>query len=274
MLQNLFMHIHYCNGGKRMGLDRTSRPLMRTLSHHELMYICSGRGSFTICGRSYAVEKGMLLYICPNEPYTVRMEPDRPAGCLTVHFSCADVRFDEGAWSIRGAAPLLTRHFAWKLRNPSLIEGQFRNLVDRWNEKLPGYELVTRTLFQQMVIDVARDFRRQSPGRAAPAKVEDAVQYMRRHVEGKLTLPALAEAVRLSPAHLSRTFREATGYTVIEYFNKLKIDRSKEFLAEGWKIREIAQKLGFADEFYFSRLFKKLEGVSPSEFYSRIVHAD
>jgi len=72
---------------------------------------------------------------------------------------------------------------------------------------------------------------------------------------------------------MSRTFKEATGYTIIEYFNKLKIDKAKELLIEGnKKIREVAQELGFVDEFYFSRTFKKAEGMNPSEFCSKIVH--
>lgn len=253
---------------------RFSRSLTRTLSHHELMYICEGGGLFSIHGKSYALEKGMLLYICPDEPYSFQLDAEKPAGCLTVHFSCADVRFDDGAWSIHSGASLLARHFAWKLHNPNLIVGQFQNLLDRWYEKLPGYELVTRTLLQQLVIDIIRDLRTQSPNRTASAKMEAVIRYMRAHIDGKLALPALAEALDVSPAHLSRTFKEATGCTVIAYFNKMKIDVSKEYLLEGMKIREIARKLGFADKFYFSRLFKRQEGVSPSEFYSRILHAD
>lgn len=274
MLQNYFMHIHYCNGSKKWEPGRFARYVTRTLSHHELMYICDGTGQFNIRGRNYALEKGMLLYICPGEPYSFHLDADKPAGCLTVHFNCADVRFQDGVWHVQDSAPLLTRHVTWKLHNPSLIEGQFQNLLERWNEKLPGYEVVTRTLLQQMVIDIVRDIRIQSRSRMVSGTVEAAVCYMREHISGKILLPVLAAAVGVSPAHLSRTFRESTGSTVIVYFNKMKIDKSKEFLMDGMKIRLIAQNLGFADEFYFSRLFKRLEGVSPSEFYSRIVHAD
>ncbi|MNH45884.1 HTH-type transcriptional activator Btr [compost metagenome] len=71
---------------------------------------------------------------------------------------------------------------------------------------------------------------------------------------------------------MSRAFKEITGYTVIEFFNKLKMDKAKALLLEGdMKIKDVAQTLGYSDEFYFSRLFKKTEGLSPSEFQSKNV---
>ena len=67
--------------------------------------------------------------------------------------------------------------------------------------------------------------------------------------------------------------KETTGYSVIEFFNKIKVDRAKELIIEGdKKIKEVAQVLGFTDEFYFSRIFKKIEGTSPSKFYIKNVH--
>ncbi|WP_050769791.1 helix-turn-helix transcriptional regulator [Paenibacillus sp. oral taxon 786] len=83
----------------------------------------------------------------------------------------------------------------------------------------------------------------------------------------------LSDLVHLSTYYLSRAFKQTTGFTVIEYFNKLKIDKAKELILESdKKIKEIALELGFADEFYFSRIFKRTEGMSPSEYYSKIVH--
>ena len=96
---------------------------------------------------------------------------------------------------------------------------------------------------------------------------------MRHNIDTKLTLADLSELVQLSSAYLSRVFKETTGYSVIEFFNKLKVDKAKELIIEGdKKVKEVAQILGFTDEFYFSRIFKKIEGISPSEFQRRNVH--
>jgi len=86
-------------------------------------------------------------------------------------------------------------------------------------------------------------------------------------------LKDLSELVQLSSSYLSKVFKATTGYSIIEFFNKIKVDKAKEIIIEDdKKIKEVAQMLGFTDEFYFSRIFKKIEGVSPSEFYSKNVH--
>ncbi|MBW4840893.1 MAG: helix-turn-helix transcriptional regulator [Paenibacillaceae bacterium] len=96
---------------------------------------------------------------------------------------------------------------------------------------------------------------------------------MREHLTERLTLAELSDLVQLSTYYLTRVFKQATGYTVIEYFNKLKMDKAKELILDSdKKIKDVALELGFADEFYFSRIFKRTEGISPSEFYSKIVH--
>lgn len=88
-----------------------------------------------------------------------------------------------------------------------------------------------------------------------------------------MTLAELSGLVHLSCTYLSRTFKETTGYSVIEYFNKIKVDKAKELINEGdKKVKQVAQILGFTDEFYFSRIFRKAEGISPSEYYSKNVH--
>lgn len=273
MLRDLYFHILYCNGGQRV-TGRFSRRIARTLPHHELLFFSNGSGSFTIRKRTYAIRPGTLLYICPDEPYSITVDEGTPVGCLTVHFSCADMAWNDGTWSAHDAATPLARRFAWQLQDVRLIERRFQSLADAWNEKLPGYAFAARTLLQELLLDLVRMENAQPQELAASLKVTQAVRLMRENLSEKLTLPALARAVHLSPAYLSRIFKEATGYTAIAYFNRLKIDRAKELLLEGdKKVREVAQALGFADEFYFSRLFKKLEGVSPSKFYSGIVHA-
>jgi AraC family transcriptional regulator, transcriptional activator for feuABC-ybbA operon len=128
-------------------------------------------------------------------------------------------------------------------------------------------------MLQQLLLAISENLNKQSQNFAASLKVEKIIEYMHQNLNVKVTLPELSTLVQMTPFYMSRTFKEATGYTIIEYFNKLKIDKSKELLIEGnKKIKEVAKELGFVDEFYFSRMFKKAEGMNPSEFCSRIVH--
>ncbi|MBV7274380.1 helix-turn-helix transcriptional regulator [Clostridium sp. PL3] len=96
---------------------------------------------------------------------------------------------------------------------------------------------------------------------------------MNQNIDKKITVTELSELVKLSPTYLSEAFKDVTGYSIIKFFNKIKIDRAKELIIEGdKKIKEVAGLMGYNDEFYFSRMFKNIEGISPSEFYSKNIH--
>ena len=273
MVDNLFFHIHYCNGGTSKAAGKAMQKISRTLQHHELIYTCDGRGSFRIGDKQYPVKKGVLLYIPPNTPYSIEVNEKIPSGFLTVHFSYADVVFSDGKWNVVETTSTLPLHPAQELQDAIPVEEQFQKLVDCWNAKLPGYEFMTRTMLQQLLITITQTASKSSRNYAASLKVEKIIQYMHQNLNGKITLSELAKFVQMTPFYMARTFKTATGYTIIEYFNKLKIDKSKELLIEGnKKVKEVARELGFVDEFYFSRMFKKAEGINPSEFSSKIVH--
>ncbi|BCK01543.1 AraC family transcriptional regulator [Anaerocolumna chitinilytica] len=271
--KDMFFHIHYCNGRKYKEPGQFSPKVARTLNHYELIFVCNGKGSYKTQNKRYLLKKGMLIMITPDEPYSIELDNSVPAGVLTVHFSFAGISFQDGKWNIHEAAKVPFGQPVWELKEYYSVEEQFQKLVDCWNEKLPGYEFMARTLFQQLIIDIMKSRSKQPENYGASLKVERIILYMHQNINTRITLTELSKLVHMTPAYMSRTFKETTGYTIIEYFNKLKIDKSKELLVEGdKKVKEVAQELGFADEFYFSRMFKKAEGITPSQFNSRIVH--
>lgn len=77
----------------------------------------------------------------------------------------------------------------------------------------------------------------------------------------------LGAELGLSLPHLNDVFKSYTGMTPFQYCLHVKINRAKEILAGGESsVKEIAWKVGFDDQYYFSRLFKKKTGYSPSQW--------
>lgn len=76
---------------------------------------------------------------------------------------------------------------------------------------------------------------------------------------------AFAE-LTLSRDHARRLFKEHMGMSPVQYLIDLRMTRAKELLQMGFTVKETADKVGLQDQYYFSRLFKKTQGVSPSEF--------
>jgi len=271
-IKNLFFHIHYCNCRQSYEPERLPRKITRTIQHHELAFFTGGKGGIIIENKRYSVKEGMLFYICPDVLHSI--EIDTEDICFrSVHFSYAHVSFNDSKWAIRDEVKMLPLHFAQEIKDYYHIDDIFKKLVDSWNAKLPGYEFVTKTLLQQLLIAISQNIRKQNQKYSTSLKMEKIIKYMHQNINNRVTLTELSELVQLSSPYLSRTFKETTGYCVMEFFNKMKIDKAKELIIEGnKKVKDVAQVLGFTDEFYFSRIFKKIEGISPSEYCSKNVH--
>jgi two-component system, response regulator YesN len=94
--------------------------------------------------------------------------------------------------------------------------------------------------------------------------------YVDKNYLGKLALTDVAKVFRVSPNHLSTIFKKYSGVGFNEYVARVKIEKAKELLVSGGhKMFEVAQILGFEDAFYFSKVFKRVTGLSPREFCLR-----
>lgn len=97
--------------------------------------------------------------------------------------------------------------------------------------------------------------------------VEAAKHFMHENVENSIGLEAVAKYVGYSPSHFSAVFKKATGTSPLAYFNQLKIDYACQLLRETTlKVNQISYKVGIEDPLYFSRLFSKVKGMSPSRY--------
>ena len=99
---------------------------------------------------------------------------------------------------------------------------------------------------------------------------DDIMARLQRYIEAnftkKLTLLDIAGAVHANRSYISRLYKQKTGVNLFDAINRLKIEKSKEMLLSGLKVYEVAEKVGFDDVAYFSKVFKKIEGCSPKDF--------
>src|SRR5690606_12641505 len=91
--------------------------------------------------------------------------------------------------------------------------------------------------------------------------------YMHDNLQQRLSLAQLAALAGLSPAHFATRYRQLTGVSPIQHFLHLKVEQACQLLdSTDWSFYAISNELGYEDSYYFSRLFKKVMGQSPSSY--------
>lgn len=97
--------------------------------------------------------------------------------------------------------------------------------------------------------------------------VKSAQEYIAEHYTENLQLAGVAEKIGISSGYLSTIFAQNLGCGFVDYLNKVRIERACCYLEQNYlKTYEIAYKVGFHDEKYFSKVFKKIKGMSPKEY--------
>ena len=94
-----------------------------------------------------------------------------------------------------------------------------------------------------------------------------AVEYLQENFNEQVTLNEVAEQTFVSTYYISRLFKKETGKNFVDYLNEIRIEKAKILLKDiKYKTYEVAESVGIPDAHYFSRLFKKHVGVTPTEF--------
>lgn len=98
--------------------------------------------------------------------------------------------------------------------------------------------------------------------------------YIKNHLNNSLRLQELSDIVSISPSYLSRIFRQVTGQTITNYIQSIKITKALEMLADtDCALCEIAEALGYYDQFHFSKVFKAYVGSSPTAYRNALCGA-
>ena len=97
--------------------------------------------------------------------------------------------------------------------------------------------------------------------------VKNALAYIEEHYNEKLTLGLVAEKTYVSQWHLSKLLNKHEGRNFSEILNQIRVEHAKELLKEmSLRIVDISEMVGFTDVAHFSRVFKKIEGISANEY--------
>ena len=153
--------------------------------------------------------------------------------------------------------------------NGSVYLSNFRDIVEEYSLKQKN-TLKLSAMVLSLLADIDSEYKKQqnksSVNYGAQKYSKKAKRYIINHISEQIYIEDIASAVGLSVGYLSNIFKKTTGQTLVEYINTVKLQRVRELrLTLGVTLKEAGKTVGFYDENYLSRLYKKYFGKNLSE---------
>ena len=142
----------------------------------------------------------------------------------------------------------------------------------------PGYELMLQTLSIQITVNIIRCIKNnlinlpQNYNYCRKDNIKRAIDFLRENYCNNISIDNLSHIANLSPYHFIRVFKTETGKTPYEFLLEIKIEKAIELIkTRKYNITEVAMICGFTSSSHFSNVFKKIKGISPTDFIRNII---
>lgn len=232
-----------------------------------LIYCIDGKGWFSINAVRHEVSANQFFIIpATDAPLRYGSDVNDPWTIYWIHFRGSKLSSLNESLSIKNLISPKTIPFdehrikLWEMIYNCLEKGYSDENLNYANLSL--FYLIANFLFPQKNIELT-----QTPGQDVSDKV---IEYMKNNISARLTITDMAAEFAYSTSHFQNLFRTKTGIAPIDYFIQLKIQRACQLLAlSDLRIKEVAAAVGYADPFYFSRLFHKIMGSSPIAYKTK-----
>lgn len=231
-----------------------------------LIYCIDGKGWISTNGTKHELKKEEFFIIEAGTPHSYGASEKEPWSIYWLHFTGGKSHLFKSIYNMVikiDEAP--EARFKDRLL---MFEEIYRNLEMGYSSE--NLEYATLCLWHFIAsfkfISQYREINKSKKGDI----IQDAINYMRNNIEKRLSLEEIANSVNYSPSHFGQIFLKKTGHSPLNYFNQLKIQRACQMLDfSDVKIKEIANELGFYDQYHFSKTFFKITGETPSQYKKR-----
>ena len=233
-----------------------------------LIYCTGGEGWCKISGKEFSISENQYIILPPDTPYSFGANTSNPWTIYWLHFkgTLASTFFHAPV-----SPQLILPESDSRLQDRiQLFEEIFANLELSFHSD--HYSYANICLFHFLgSFQYVEQFRRIRNRNLVEKGFSDSViYYMRDNVENNLTLTHIAKHFNLSPSHFSARFQQETKQSPIKYFITLKIEKACQYIElSDMKISDVFPILGFQDGAYFSRMFTKIMGISPTKYRER-----
>ena len=244
------------------------------------LFLCiDGQGSITVKGQSYPMKKGCLLLVNTGVEYILNI-PENSVSYIVFNFDFTQ-RCKHMNFLVRPVEPsnfdpidlvdpvtfadVPQFNSCQYLKHMDTLEKPARRLVREYETRQIGNDLMISCLMTQLLVEILRVANLSSGD--SSATVQNILDYIHANYNKPLSNRSVAEEFGFHPNYISRLVKKSTGLPLHQYQLQTRLMKAIKLLDLGaCSIGEIAEQCGFCDIYYFSKYFKSVMKVTPSQF--------
>jgi AraC-like DNA-binding protein len=228
------------------------------------MLLClDGEGWLEMRDARVRMTRGSLALLRPFEFHAYRAADENPWSIYWIHFNGRAAGEYYDILTDYGRRPHVS------IEPDVRITQSFESILEAYSQGYSTQVLIQASTALHHLFGCVHARLRPQPDAAEDIKtrIQRAISIMRENPASNASIHEFAAATNMSRMYFAAKFREETGETPRMFFSKVKMQRACELLRiTSIKIENIAQALGYTDAFYFSRVFKRITGMSPKEY--------
>ncbi len=230
---------------------------------YQLLYVAAGKTHFYINGEDTVVSAGhMVLYQPKEEQHYEYYAEDKPE-VYWVHFTGGDVR------NILKHYDIPTDDHVFFSGTPSAYATLFKQMIEEFQNCRVGYQEMLEMCLRQMFMLIQRNRLEKPPimNSAVMDEMNLARQYFHEHYNEPISVEEFAQTRHVSISLFMRNFKKAYGVSPKQYILNLRMNNAQNLLeTTDYTVTEIAAIVGYDNPLYFSRIYHKQKGQSPSDY--------
>lgn len=236
---------------------RIAPSFIKCKSRHSdcFVYVLSGEAEYNFDNKSYTAQAGNVIYLAHNSVYSINVTDDN---YTFIYFDFVFNKDDDTVF-------LNEIH---KAKSIKLLKNEFEKLYHLWKTGSFSDKIYCRSLVYNIYSEIARTFFAQYVSHDRRAQLEYIVNYITENLHDKeLSVEKLSKMCNITTVHFRRIFSNIYHVSPIKFILLSRINKAKELLLlENFRISEVAERCGFQNHYYFSKVFKSETNMTPSQF--------
>ncbi len=228
----------------------------------EIVFVLDGKLQVTAGERVFLIGKGEVIVHNPMQFHALSCSLGVDATILVFSFEGANIPFlQDKVYKVDDLSEV------WDLYYHAKKAFEFDDIYIRGfkGDKNEGFKFVKE--LEIFIMRLADNLIKPKELTTQGAKnYNTVIKMLNKNIDKRFSVTEIANLCNMSSISLQKTFSRFANIGVMEYFNRMKVNKAKQYLKDGFSVKETALKLGFYDSNYFSTVFKRITGNTPESF--------